>query len=348
MLFILKGVEILAEIEVKDKLKITIKMPKIFGYIYVTTNLIDGKYYIGQHKSDDLNDSYFGSGKYLQRAIKRHGKENFKKEILAICDNQEQLNDREIWFIEHAKAKAKHGNYNIADGGENPPIYSGENHYMWGKKLPEHIKQAISKANTGRVSTQRNVPLSEETKRKISESLKGLPAWNDGLTSEVDKRVLSGESHPQFGIPLSEERKEKIRQHHIKYYSIKENCANYGKTFSQEHKDRISKSRIRSGVAKGENNPMYGKSFSQEHKDKISKALKGKRTGKDNHESISIEAILVDGSIMTFESINLASIYFDINYWTLNSGLKDSVGKDGYYKNRKTGVKFKRMDEGSY
>ena len=60
-----------------DKLKITIKMPKIFGYIYVTTNLIDGKYYIGQHKSDDLNDSYFGSG--LRKSVGKDGYYKNKK-----------------------------------------------------------------------------------------------------------------------------------------------------------------------------------------------------------------------------------------------------------------------------
>lgn len=101
-----------------DKLKITIKIPQMYGYIYSIQNKLDGKYYIGQRKSTTIQDSYFGSGVYLNNAIKKHGKENFKKEILAICDNQEQLDNREIWFIEHAKSRVEYDNYNLTDGGD--------------------------------------------------------------------------------------------------------------------------------------------------------------------------------------------------------------------------------------
>ena len=49
-------------------------------YIYRTTNLINGKTYIGQHKRRP--GRYFGSGLLLKNAIKKYGKENFKVEIL--------------------------------------------------------------------------------------------------------------------------------------------------------------------------------------------------------------------------------------------------------------------------
>ena len=50
-------------------------------YIYLTTNKTNGKKYIGQHYGE-LDDSYFGSGVIIAKAIKEYGKENFTKEIL--------------------------------------------------------------------------------------------------------------------------------------------------------------------------------------------------------------------------------------------------------------------------
>lgn len=49
-------------------------------HVYLITNLIDGKQYIGVEKGND--PKYFGSGKLIGEAIKEFGKENFKKEIL--------------------------------------------------------------------------------------------------------------------------------------------------------------------------------------------------------------------------------------------------------------------------
>ena len=62
-------------------------------YVYLTTNLINNKKYIGQHYGE-INDSYLGSGHIILDAIKKYGKENFKKEILKICKDYEDLNNR--------------------------------------------------------------------------------------------------------------------------------------------------------------------------------------------------------------------------------------------------------------
>ena len=75
---------------------------KNMNYIYKITNLVNGKYYIGKrhNKSQDpLHDGYYGSGVAITKAIKKYGKENFKKEILAYCDTIEDLNSLEKQII---------------------------------------------------------------------------------------------------------------------------------------------------------------------------------------------------------------------------------------------------------
>jgi len=65
-----------------------------FHYIYKITRF-DGKYYIGMHSTDDLEDGYFGSGQLLWKSIKKHGKEMHSKEILEFLPSRKELRDRE-------------------------------------------------------------------------------------------------------------------------------------------------------------------------------------------------------------------------------------------------------------
>ena len=72
-------------------------------YVYLTTNLINGKKYIGQHYGE-VDDNYIGSGSTLKKAINKYGKGNFKKEILCICATPEELDKKEIELIEEYQA----------------------------------------------------------------------------------------------------------------------------------------------------------------------------------------------------------------------------------------------------
>ena len=58
-------------------------------YIYKTTCLVTGKYYIGMHRTYKENDGYMGSGLLIKRSIKKYGLENHKFEILEYCENVE-------------------------------------------------------------------------------------------------------------------------------------------------------------------------------------------------------------------------------------------------------------------
>ena len=59
---------------------------KKYHYLYKTTNLVNGKYYYGMHSTNNLNDGYLGSGSYLRNAIHKHGKDNFKREIIEMFE----------------------------------------------------------------------------------------------------------------------------------------------------------------------------------------------------------------------------------------------------------------------
>lgn len=80
--------------------------------IYKITNVLDGKFYIGKHKTKNLDDGYMGSGVLICRAIKKYGAENFKKEILHIFETEAEMNDAEARLVVLGE-----DSYNLCPGG---------------------------------------------------------------------------------------------------------------------------------------------------------------------------------------------------------------------------------------
>lgn len=72
---------------------------KKFHYLYKITNTKSGKYYIGMHSTDNMEDGYFGSGRLIRNSIGRHGKEAHGKEILEYFDDRESLRQKEIDMV---------------------------------------------------------------------------------------------------------------------------------------------------------------------------------------------------------------------------------------------------------
>ena len=81
------------------------------GFVYETTNNINGKRYVGL-STKSTTDGYLGSGTLIKAAIEKYGRENFSREILCFCRTREMLGKREIEFIRRRKPE-----YNIAGGG---------------------------------------------------------------------------------------------------------------------------------------------------------------------------------------------------------------------------------------
>jgi len=70
-----------------------------YHYIYKITCLKNGRYYIGMHSTDNLEDGYFGGGKRIKNPVKKHGKDAHRKEILEFFENRDLLKKRESEIV---------------------------------------------------------------------------------------------------------------------------------------------------------------------------------------------------------------------------------------------------------
>lgn len=78
--------------------------------------MLNGRYYVGFHETDDLNDSYLGSGIFIKKAIKKYGAENFRKELLFVFNNKKDMINKEIEIVDDEFIKRPE-TYNMSKGG---------------------------------------------------------------------------------------------------------------------------------------------------------------------------------------------------------------------------------------
>ena len=83
--------------------------------VFVTTNMFDGKKYIGHHKTDYINDTWLGSGLLLKNAIRKQGRKNFKKKVLFVFDNEDDMVNKATEII--VKYKPEY-NLDVKEGKE--------------------------------------------------------------------------------------------------------------------------------------------------------------------------------------------------------------------------------------
>ena len=101
-----------------------------YHYIYkITRTDGSGKYYIGMHSTDDLEDGYFGSGTLLAKSIKKHGKEKHIKEILEFLPSRKALKLREKELVNEELIGDKQC-MNLKLGGEGGGGLRNYNHHV--------------------------------------------------------------------------------------------------------------------------------------------------------------------------------------------------------------------------
>ena len=181
----------------------------MYGYVYKTTNLVNGKIYVGQKKSDKFIPTYFGSGTLIRRALKKYGESNFDVCIIEKCYSRDELNKKEIYWIKELKSQYGFGiGYNITPGGEFGDTFTHLPEEEKEKKRELHRKNNIlpewteerKKRHRERYSGKNNSfygkKHNEETRRRLSE----IASKN------------TGEKHPFYGKKHSPEAIEKQRK----------------------------------------------------------------------------------------------------------------------------------------
>jgi hypothetical protein len=174
-------------------------------FIYKTTCLITGKYYIGMHSTFNEDDSYIGSGKHLCHSIRKHGKENHVREIVEYCVDRSSLKVREKEIVNEELLNDPMC-MNLKIGGEGG--------------FPENTKFGIiPKEEQRRRSREGGLAFSEKRKEnieidkgyreKLSETTRN--SWKDEEYRKSVIKGISGEKNGFYGKQHSEDTKEKMR-----------------------------------------------------------------------------------------------------------------------------------------
>ena len=206
-------------------------------FIYITTNKVNGKKYIGQH-TGSLNDEYVGSGELLKRAIKKHGKENFVREILAIAEDKEALDVLEKYYIEKHNAIANSLFYNLTEGGTGGDTLKhlsagqlaerSEKIKQYFQKMPQEEKLKLSNQRSRSVTAARKDPKVEA--RRIAKLKETCQAKSPDRIKEEYKTRSGGNAYcaKHVKTPLGEFdcAKHAAEAHVINLQTVLNRCRN--------------------------------------------------------------------------------------------------------------------------
>lgn len=215
--------------------------------IYVYTNKVNGKVYVGRtcvplKKRAGYNGVAYKGCPLFWRAIQKYGWENFKGEIIEEGLNNEEATEKEIYYIRYFEASSPLKGYNILDTTFNNSVYSDEN------------RESRSRKFSGEGNPMYAYEYTEEQKEKMRERNLGI------------NNPFYGKHHSQETIDII---KEKLKV----YYETHESPSK-GRKLTEEQRKRLSESK--KGKYCGKDSHRYGIRHTEESKRKISEHLKGR------------------------------------------------------------------------
>lgn len=178
----------------------------MFYTVYRVINLHNGKEYIGKHQTDNLEDGYMGSGKWLKRAIQKYGIDSFKKEILHIFETEQEMNDKEAELVTEEYCERK-DTYNICTGGKGGFGYINRN----GLGVSENQKNKARK-------------LTHEMRKKQKWLRENDKNWCEKVSRNISssrKKYFAENSSWWIGRKHTEETKRKISKSNSKFTGTK-------------------------------------------------------------------------------------------------------------------------------
>jgi hypothetical protein len=176
-----------------------INKEKKYHFIYKTTNLLNGKYYVGMHSTSNMKDGYLGSGTRLRRAIRKYGKENFRLEILEFFDSREALVLREKELVNEALLKDEMC-MNLKPGGSGG--FCNEEHaYKYHAAGGKRVRQLLSEKHCNKLKTDAAYKEWYLSKCKGNNYWKGKKHSIETIVRMKEKKAGfgTGESNSQFG-----------------------------------------------------------------------------------------------------------------------------------------------------
>lgn len=275
-----------------------ITIEKKYNFVYQTKCLVNDKTYIGVHSTNNLLDGYLGSGDKLKFSIKKHGKENFKIEILDFFDTKKEAYEEEKYLV-NTKWIESRDNYNVTLGGCIPPSWLG-------RTMSEESKKKISISNTGKVRSEQariNIGNAGRGRKKTPEQLeaqsKALKGINKGPKSaeHMAKIVASRRAN---GPWISEEQKKKL------------SIAGMGRKASKETKEKRLASR-RKYVCSEETKVKFKMAHAMQTEEE--KAMRYS----DRSFKVSVLSKETGDVIYEFSSVSKAAVFFKISFHSITA-----------------------------